>query len=76
MRYLDTWTLAAADPELVRLGEYLKALEEPVPEELPADKAPEKPALEEPALLIPPEEDALPDETIPDRVPVCKCCYD
>jgi len=44
------------------LGNNLIALGEPVPEELPADKALGELAPGEPQLLIPPGKDALPGE--------------
>ena len=62
-----TWvpgTVAAADPDLIGMGKGLK-----VSEETPADETPGVPALEEPELLIPPEEDSTPEEPISGREP-------
>ena len=64
-----TWNISRNDPELAGLGNDPKAAEEIVPEETPQGKAPEELALEKLELLIPPDEDALPDERIPGGAP-------
>ena len=66
---LLTETLAGTDPEIAGLGNDPKATEELVPEKLPAGKATEELVLDKPELLIPPEEDALPDELVPSGAP-------
>ena len=60
--YWDTLNIRSIESKLVRLGNNLIALGEPVPGELPADKALGELAPWEPQLLIPPGKDALPGE--------------
>ena len=65
-------TLAGTDPELAELGNDPKYPEELVRGETPVDNTAEEPALEEPELLIPHEENALPDELILGGAPAGK----